>query len=468
MSNIIKMISRYTKIVIASFIFLIVADFLLLGLIAKPDSPDESPWKITQEIADDIQRGNDSYAVSDDKIAFMRSRQIWAVLIDSHNLNILWHTPDLPDFVPGQFTAEIIANIRTGYIGDSPAFTGTSEYGLLISGFPGKSYWKLSNPSWEYRFISHIPLLALFFFLGNAAVLSLIYVFSNRRLLQEFTPIASGIQALPGKEPVYVPEKGVLSGLAGDINHTSELLQMQQQQLKKKETARVNWIAGVSHDIRTPLSMVMGYAVQIRDNSSVPSDIHRKASIIVQQSSKMRDLINDLNLESKLEYNMQAFHTERINMMALIRQLSADFMNTDIEGKYPIEFHAENITQPCMIEGDYSLIKRAIINLIQNSINHNTDGCNIYITLERTNRSCILTVEDNGAGISDDALNKLNHNPHYMYCDDNQPDQLHGLGLLIVRQVIENHHGLLQIDHSDYGGFMSRISLPAADDFIFP
>lgn len=381
MSNMIKMISRYTRIVIASFIFLIVADFLVLGLIARPDSADESPWNITQEMADAIRAENGSYTISDDKITFMQNHQIWAVLLDSHNLDILWHTDDLPDFVPRQFTAEIIANARTGYLGDSPTFTGTSDYGLLISGFPDKTYWKLENPSWEYRFIVHVPMLALLFFFGNAVILISIYVLSNRKLLQEFSPIARGIQSLPKNKLVYVPEKGVLSGLASDINHTSELLQIQQQQLKKKENARVNWIAGVSHDIRTPLSMVMGYAVQIWDDSSVSSEIHKKASIIVQQSRKIRDLINDLNLESKMEYDMQSFHKDKINMISLIRQISADFMNADMDGNYPIEFHTETITQPCMIEGDYSLLKRAIVNLVQNSINHNADGCNIYITL---------------------------------------------------------------------------------------
>ena len=61
----------------------------------------------------------------------------------------------------------------------------------------------------------------------------------------------------------------------------------------------------VSHDIRTPLSMVMGYAGQIEDNESLPESERKKARIIRQQSTKMKNLINDLNLASKLEYNMQ-------------------------------------------------------------------------------------------------------------------------------------------------------------------
>lgn len=460
MLNMVKLISRYTKIVIASFLFLIIADFALLGLIARPDSPEQSPWSITQKIADDMRIENGSYTVSDADIDYMQKNDIWAVLIDSDNLSILWQTDNLPDFVPKQFTAEMIAAVRTGYIGDSPTFTGTSECGLVISGFPRNTYWKLNNPSWEYRFITHIPAFVLFFFIGNVAVLSLIYTFSNRKLLQAFSPIAQGIQALPGNKPVYVPEKGVLSGLACDINHTSKLLQTQQHQLKKKENARVNWIAGVSHDIRTPLSMVMGYAVQIRDDAALSADISQKAASIVQQSQKIRDLINDLNLESKLEYNMQSLHIEKINLIALARQICADFMNTDLEKKYPIAFQSEVTAHPCVIEGDRSLLNRAIVNLVQNSINHNADGCNIYLTVREDDGNYILTVEDDGAGISEEELNRLRYSPHYMHCDSNEPAQVHGLGLLIVQQVIANHHGTFQIKHSSYGGVMSIISLP--------
>ena len=83
------------------------------------------------------------------------------------------------------------------------------------------------------------------------------------KFLKPVKPITKGIQDLSIGEPVHIPEKGLLSDISANINRTSNILQEQRQQLKKKETARANWIAGVSHDIRTPLSMVMGYAGQL-------------------------------------------------------------------------------------------------------------------------------------------------------------------------------------------------------------
>lgn len=460
MQNIVKMISRYTRIVVGSLIFLILMDFFILGLIAKPDSVEESPWNMTQEIADLIQLKDGNYSVPDEAADILQSHCIWAVLLDNRNLEILWHTDELPDFVPKEFTADRVASVQTGYIGNSPTFTGTSAYGLLITGYPEKSYWKLAHPSWEYHFIANAPGTMLCFFIANVLALAFIFVFSNRKILKSLSPLAKGIQALPTKEIVHVPEKGALSGLARDINHTSELLQMQKHRLEQKETARANWIAGVSHDIRTPLSMVMGYATQIAEDSSLPPTIHQKSTVIVQQSTKIRDLVNDLNLASKLEYNMQVLHIEKINFLALVRQVSVDFLNTDIEEHYPIRFQPENITKPCIIDGDAALLKRSVCNLIQNSINHNDGGCHIFITVNEQDNDCILSVEDDGIGISEEEMQKINEVPHYMLCDSNTTEQRHGLGLLIVRQVIVNHNGTFQIDHSSYGGFMAKITLP--------
>ena len=128
------------------------------------------------------------------------------------------------------------------------------------------------------------------------------------KLLKSVQPIIGGIQALSTNEEVHIREKGLLSELAVNINKTSDILQTQSRQLRKRETARANWIAGVSHDIRTPLSMVMGYAGQLESDMKLSGNNRQKAAVIVQQSKRMRNLINDLNLASKLEYNMQPLH----------------------------------------------------------------------------------------------------------------------------------------------------------------
>jgi len=159
---------------------------------------------------------------------------------------------------------------------------------------------------------------------------------------------------LPKDTPVHVKEKGVLSELAKSINKTSEILQNQREQLRNKDTARANWIAGVSHDIRTPLSMIMGYTSQLKTSLNLSDETDKKLSVILKQSERIKNLINDLNLASKLEYNMQPFEQKKENVVAVVRQVVVDFLNMDIdesfgrsdktleEAKYELQYFKDN------------------------------------------------------------------------------------------------------------------------------
>ena len=80
--------------------------------------------------------------------------------------------------------------------------------------------------------------------------------------------------------------------------------------------------------------------------------------------------------------------------------------------------------------------------------------------VDDSNDTCKICIEDNGIGAFDEQIDRLNHTPHYMICDTNTAEQRHGLGLLIVKQIIEVHNGEIVIDHSEYGGFKVVLTMP--------
>ena len=119
--------------------------------------------------------------------------------------------------------------------------------------------------TFSYDMIAHSPQIFLSFLLGNLAVIFFIYWGVNSQLLKSLKPILAGIQALPESEnDIHLKESGLLSEVSASINRACELIRSQNYQLEKKENARANWIAGVSHDIRTPLSMVMAMPRRLR------------------------------------------------------------------------------------------------------------------------------------------------------------------------------------------------------------
>ncbi|WP_027643515.1 sensor histidine kinase [Enterocloster clostridioformis] len=460
MKSVPKLIRRFVGIMLLSSVLLIILNFALLGTYMLNQAPNGSPWTTAQKVADNLLQDGNEYVLTEDTEIELQNTNVWAIFIDNATMKVVWQTDNLPETVPMSYTVSNIASLTRGYIDGYPTFTGEAENGLVVLGYPKDSFWKHMWPSWDYNLIANLPKTVLSVFAINIALIFIIYVIANSKLLKSVKPIVSAVQALSTNEEVHIREKGLLSELAVNINKTSDILQTQSRKLRKKETARANWIAGVSHDIRTPLSMVMGYAGQLESDMQLSEDNRKKAAVIVKQSNRMRNLINDLNLASKLEYNMQPINPEKQNLIAVVRQVVVDFINMNIDKKYMIEWKTDETLTACPVCIDKDLIKRAVSNLIQNSMNHNEQGCHIFVRVIVEDHFYTVVVADDGIGVTDEQIEKLNHSPHYMVCDENTSEQRHGLGLLIVKQIVFAHSGKMLIKHSEYGGFEVDLSLP--------
>ena len=467
MKDILRLTRRFAGIMTLSFCLLFAVNILLLSVIVSRQNSNGGPWTIAEETAAAVLLlpNGSGFALTPEAEAALQNCGAWAVLIDETTLRTVWQTKDLPPSVPAAYSASSIADLTRGYIDSYPTFTASCSFGLMVLGFPRESYWKHMWPSWDYQFIAHVPQIFLLFAISNAVVILLIYLTANYRLLRSIRPIAAGIQALPTGQPVHIAERGFLSGLAASLNRTSELLKTQQYELRRKETARANWIAGVSHDIRTPLSMVMGHAEQLKEDSALTPIQQKKAAVILRESERIRDLVSNLNLASKLEYNMQPAGLKPENVTAIVRQTAADFINADIEEKYPVEWIGAQPAFPYTVMADRELLSRAVMNLFHNCKNHNEDGCTIYVSVEAAGGAdadglCRIRVEDDGAGLSDEELDRLRTDSRPAAHGSNESGQPHGLGLLLVRQIAEVSGGTVEMDHSNHGGFSVSILLP--------
>ena len=460
MKSIPKLIRRCIAISVFYMFLLLLLNLLLLFFLTKDQTSSGSPYTAADEVARGLVRMGEDCVLDQDFLEVLQKEEAWAFFIDNDTHRVIWSTEDLPVDIPMEYSLSAVSDLTLGYIRDYPTYVGDGDNGIMVLGYPRDRYWKSMWPTWDYDFIANLPKMILKVLFINILFLLFFYVAANSGLIKSVNPLAKGIQTLPTGEPVYVKEKGLLSELAASINHTSEVLQLQQRQLRRKETARANWIAGVSHDIRTPLSMVMGYAGQLAGDPQLSEEERKKAGVIVRQSARIKNLINDLNLASKLEYNMQPLDSRRENAVAIVRQVAVDFINMDIDQRYQMEWTTEENLGVCMVNADRDLLKRAVSNLVQNSINHNEQGCSIYVGVRREEGSCIICVEDDGIGATDEQIERLNHTPHYMVCDTNTAGQRHGLGLLIVRQIAASHGGTVRIGHSACGGLLVEIILP--------
>jgi len=267
-------------ILLLSCALLLVLNFVLLLILVAGQTPNAHPYTTAKEVAEALQPTNDGgHNLPETILSELKESDAWAIFIENETKQVKWNTDNLPETIPLSYTLSDIASLTRGYIDGYPTFTGNAENGLVVLGYPKESFWKHMYPSWDYELIANFPKIVLSVLAINAAFVFIIYVVANSKLLKSIKPIVHGIQSLPMGEPVYIKERGLLSELAMNINQTSDILQSQNNQLRRKETARANWIAGVSHDIRTPLSMVMGYAGQLRDDTHLTDDERRKAAV---------------------------------------------------------------------------------------------------------------------------------------------------------------------------------------------
>jgi signal transduction histidine kinase len=373
--------------------------------------------------------------LTDDAVQKLRQYNIWAMYL-TPNGECFW-TLDVQE-VPRNYNIQDVALFSKGYLEDYPVFVWNTDEGLLVLGYPKDSYMKITSNYYSIEAIQKIPFYVMGMLGMDALCLFLAYYFSKRRIIQNTEPIVEAIETLADGKPASLHIDGELSEIAASVNKASQIISRQNE-------ARANWISGVSHDIRTPLSMIMGYAGRIAANEATTDKVREQAEIVRKQSVKIKELVQDLNLVSQLEYEMQPLHKEQIRLSKLIRSYVAELLNSGISDAYTIEIDIAPEAENAMLECDARLISRAVNNLVQNSMKHNPQGCEICLSLAASKNQLILAVTDNGTGLSEEKLQELEGKPHYMESTDERLDLRHGLGLLIVQQVAAAHNGSFKL-----------------------
>ena len=389
--------------------------------------------------------------ISEEAKQKLHQNNIWAIYLDQNGQSH-WSI-DLPEEVPKSYTIQDVALFSKGYIADYPVFVWNTDDGLLVLGYPKDSYAKLISNYYSVRSIKTLPFFIIGMLTADLLLLFGAYYLSKRKILRNTEPIAAAVETLANGKPISLSVRGELSGIAESLNKASRILSKQNQ-------ARANWISGVSHDIRTPLSMIMGYAEKMAGDKSASNSIREQAKIVQKQSNTIKELVQDLNLVSQLEYEMQPLHKEKVRLSKIIRSYVAELLNAGISETYTIEIDIVPSAETAALECDARLISRAVNNLVQNSIKHNPQGCDVRIILEDVEKFLLLTVADNGVGLSPEKLHELEERPHYMESTDDRLDLRHGLGLILVRQVVEAHNGSMTIESTLQHGCKTVMNFP--------
>lgn len=405
------------------------------------------------EIADHLQQdGMGNLAFDERDAGYWLDGYEWAMVLDDEG-QVIWQY-QLPQELNRRYTASEIAAFSRWYLADYPVFCQVRDYGLLVLGMPKGSLWKYS--CWTYP-----DLIEWIFYRGTtliAGVLILILVLClifSWRGAKSLGVVADGLDVLAEGRTVQLPTRGFAGELADKLNRTSAQIQYRNEIIQRRDTARTSWIAGVSHDIRTPLSLILGWSEQLQQDMALPHNARHKAEEIRLQSEKIRSLVEDLNLTSKLQYGAQPLRREAVHTGPLLRKLVADFCNSPLSKDCKIELNVSREAENAVMEVDQALLARAVENILGNSVRHNSPEVHCQVTATVEKEWIFLTITDDGVGYPASVLDALQRGGE----EENTP---HILGLHVVEQIVQAHGGKVLFGQNEPKGSRVKMRLPVA------
>ncbi len=225
------------------------------------------------------------------------------------------------------------------------------------------------------------------------------------------------------------------------INELDELansLNYLEQEVSKTDTYRRDLMANVSHDLKTPLTMIKAYAEMIKDITIDDKEkTIKNLDVIIEETERLNILVNDILELSKLQNNQDNLDIEEFDIVSLIK---------DILRRYEIIKETENYNlilespESIIVKADKKRISQVIYNLINNAVNYTGDDLRVIVRLTEESKDCLVEIIDTGKGIDEEDLQNI-WNRYYKQEKNHKRNIVGtGLGLSIVKNILEQHH----------------------------
>lgn len=418
----------FTKIFIKYFLLLIALliisiTILICGIFYNLTSFERnsvSPYMLFSRIEKDKVEN-----LSNQNKVFLNEKKIWMLVLDSKGKFVKSYYA--PKKVQHDYTHQDLIRETRWYLEGFPSFTFIHDKYILIFGYPPNLYSKYPDNYYNVDRFLNIFKLILFIVIFLIVVIFIIYYRSNRKILNEIVPLTNAILDLSVDRIVHLEERGNLADIKRALNKTSENLEE-----SKKE--REYWLRGISHDLRTPLTMIVGYSQVLEKNIGSS----RELDIIKNNSLRMQNILDGLNISYMLENYKELANTNKIDLKKLLRKISVDFINDHNQDIFIDNNFGEG---QYIVFGNEDLLDRAFRNIILNSIKHN-DSVKIKINLKSNLNHIIIEIEDDGS-ITEEKIYELN--------EKTQSNDIHGLGIIIVKKIIKLHKGNVEFYYNNPG-----------------
>lgn len=431
--------------------------------IPEPEGLSLAAWpnRFTENFSTWIQNEDGLITIEDTGLERLDEYGLWLQVVDESGQEIFSYNK--PSDYPSNYSAsELVELAASGYENGNTVFVSSYEDSghtwNYIVGFPyaiGK-YMLYYNGETVSRLSPMFRMVVLILiFVGSS--LFLIYGFW---LTRQMGKISRGIGAVSLRTYQKLPEKGIFNGIYAALNQMDVEIRQSDQLKKETERARQEWIANITHDLKTPLSPVKGYAELLaRGTANDSQTVQEYGSVILKNVDHVEKLINDLKLTYQLESGALPFHPEQVRLVRYLKEQVIDIVNDPAFSNRNIEFECDLPEITATIDPD--LFHRAVCNLVVNALVHNPSDTTVTVSVsEDKGRDIFISVRDNGAGISEEEQAKL-FTRYYRGTNTKEKPEGSGLGLAIAKQIITLHGGDIAVKSKLGDGTEFSIQIPA-------
>lgn len=222
-----------------------------------------------------------------------------------------------------------------------------------------------------------------------------------------------------------------------EINELADSLNYTKEELSKTEKLKRDLMANVSHDLKTPLTMIKAYAEMVRDITYDNKEKREEnLNTIIDETDRLNLLVNDILDLSAVQSGEETLKIEQINLIELINQIIQRFKILSDQEHYKFIFTHPN---KVIIKADYKRLYQVIYNLINNAINYTGDDKKVYINIKDQPKTYLIEIIDTGKGIKKEEIDHIWD--RYYHSDKKHKRNSYGtgLGLSIVKNILQNH-----------------------------
>ncbi|OME43105.1 two-component sensor histidine kinase [Paenibacillus odorifer] len=314
---------------------------------------------------------------------------------------------------------------------------------------------------WVFNFLAYL-LTPMFFIIFVITFFTL-----TRRIVKDLIALEQGLQIISEGDLSYrvnVVRQDELGLVALNINRMAERLEQKIIKEREIEKSKMEMITGISHDLRTPLTSIIGYIELLRTESyQDKKEYTRFIQNTYNKALHLKKLLDDLFEYTRLNSVDSRLNLERIDLSQLLNQLLFEF--EPIAQENNVHLIKDIDKSPIITLIDSEKIARAIDNLLMNALKYSISPGSISIRITTDSEHCTIEIENKGTPLSQDQENRLFE--RFYKVDHSRKSQGiqtgAGLGLSIARNIAELHKGTLTLKHT-HDVFTFQLRLPFGED----